>query len=100
MKHDLKIDPLPLFSIDKTKEPICEVFYAANNVKIGHIESLLELNRLRVQIKNNQLKEPYSDCVVYILFQSERIKIDSNGRIGDCPAGFYDENLDLLCELL
>lgn len=51
---------------------------------IGEIDSLLVLNDVRIQIKNEQLQ----DC--YLIFEGIKIDIDKNGGLNHWPEDFFD----------
>lgn len=54
------------------------------------IESMLEFTYARAQIKQNKLEG------FYIIFNGQKIEIDSNGRLSEWPEGLYDQNDKLL----
>jgi len=70
--------------------------YDPNGKFIGEITSHLELNDIRIQIKENKV-DGY-----YIMWKDDyRIFIDKYGRLDEWPKGFYDlfdDQLDALID--
>ena len=81
-----------MIKINKIIEAKCEL-YDPNNNLIGIIDNNLTFTDVRCQI-NQQKISGY-----YVKWNDEILEIDSNGRMGYWPNGFYDE-IDILCSKL
>jgi predicted ATPase len=79
--------------INKVEEPTCSLYDPDSN-HIGEINSTLELNDVRIQIKNNGVSG------YYIMWKGSPIRIDRRGNLEAWPKGFYDIIDDQLMELL
>lgn len=86
----MKILPEDLAPI--IQEP-CRLF-SPDGTLIGEISCDHVLNHVRLKIGKNKL-EGY-----YILFQDQKILINSRGRLSDWPKGFFDKWEIALNELL
>ncbi len=74
--------------IKRIREPRTQLFCSA-----GNITNQLQLNDVRLQIKEQQL-EGY-----YIKYKDITIRINKYGELSEWPAGFYDKATKQLNEL-
>jgi len=84
--------------VRQIKETFCELYDADGN-DVGIISSELELNDVRIQIKEQQLKG------YYILWEDENnqknhIQIDHMGNLERWPYGFFDVGEKQLYKLI
>lgn len=68
--------------------------YAPDGTLVGEITNELVLNDARIQIAEKHL-EGY-----YIIFEGQRLEIDTKGMIDRWPKGFFDILDNQLCQLL
>ncbi len=68
-------------------------FYAPDGTYLGKVNEYEFLDVL-VQIKENQ----YSGY--YVIFESQKIRIDKNGTLEDYPIGLFDLLTDLRLKLI
>ena len=68
---------------NKIKDKSCELL-GPNNTRLWTIESQLEFNDVRIQIKEQSLSG------YQVLFEGQRYEIDSNGRLPIWPKGLFD----------
>ena len=83
----------PSVEIRKIQEPTV-ILFNPNNVIVGCIHSQISFDDVRLQIAKQQL-EGYS-----IEYQGKRIKIDRYGNLENWPNGLYDQDTDILAELI
>ena len=77
----------------KIREPICGLYDPLDRF-VGEITTHLELNDVRLQIKENQA-EGY-----YILWDDMRININFNGKLDKWPDDFYDQSYKQVQKLI
>lgn len=83
----------PRVEIRKIQEPTV-ILFNPNNVIVGCIHSHLSFDDVRLQIAKQQL-DGYS-----IEYQGQRIKIDRYGNLENWPNGLYDQDTDIIAELI
>ena len=69
--------------IEKIEEARC-FLHGPDNILIGEINTNLELNHVRIQIKDQKL-EGY-----YVIWEHYKLIISPEGRLHNWPNGFYD----------
>ncbi len=82
-----------MIKINEIKEPVCKLYDDADNL-VGDINSALQLNDVRIQIKNQKAKG------YYVMWKGRTIRIDSRGNLEEWPIGFYDNGDKQLDELI
>jgi predicted ATPase len=82
-----------MIELKKIQQTECTL-HAPDGSVIGTITDEFTLGNVRIQIAKQQLSG------YYVVFQGDRIDIDSNGDLSRWPRGFYDEIQKQFAELV
>lgn len=82
-----------MITIHRISEPITSLYNPHGDL-IGYITNSLELNDIRIQIKEQQLSG------YFVKYLYHEIDIDKDGGVDFWPSGFYDKSVIQLNNLL